>query len=329
MTFNNPYTARFVAFSLLLSLVSCSKNYESELPSITTIAVSNADFSVLEGAAIRGELAITLSNKNPKDAAGNYTVFAPNNAAFARLGLTTAADLKVLQVPFLTNTLLYHASNGNLAGRSINQNDASISCSFIKRRFIFRGSDKYINGSKIIATDVAASNGTVHVIDKVLLATGVDIVQSALALRDAKVFTSPELSFLVEALIYADLTGALTASANSPSFTVFAPTDAAFKELGTLLGVPLSTPSDIRKLPKETVKQVLLNHVVSDSGKFTSEMNAGTITPLGGTALTIGAFNNGVLTIKGKNNAVAANMVIPDVQTLNGIVHVIDRVLLP
>ena len=329
MTSNNSYTARFVVFSLLLSFVSCSKTYESELPSITTIAVSNADFSTLEGAAIRGEVAITLSNKNPNDAAGNYTVFAPNNAAFARLGLTNVADLKVLQVPFLNHTLWYHASNGNLAGRSIAQNDASISCLSVKRRFIFRGADKYINGSKIIATDIAASNGTVHVIDKVLLATGVDIVQSALALRDAQVFTSPELSFLVEALVYTDLTGALTASANSPSFTVFAPTDAAFKELGTLLGVPLSTPSDIRKLPKETVKQVLLNHVVSDSGKFTSEMNAGNITPLGGTALTIGAFNNGILTIKGKNNTVAANMVIPDVQTLNGIVHVIDRVLLP
>lgn len=329
MTSNNSYTARFVAFFFLFSVVSCSKHYENELASITTIAVSNADFSTLEAAAIRGNVAITLSNKNPNDAAGNYTVFAPNNAAFARLGLNNGADLKVLQSSFLTNTLWYHASNGNLASGSIVAGNASNSSLQVKRRFISRGADKYINGSKIIATDVAASNGTIHVIDKVLLATGVDIVQSALALRDAQVFTSPELSFLVEALVYTDLVGALTASANSPSFTVFAPTDAAFKELGSLLGVPLSTPSDIRKLPKETVKQVLLNHVISDSGKFTSEMNAGTITPLGGTPLTFGAFNNGVLTIKGKNNTVVANMLIPDVQTINGIVHVIDRVLLP
>jgi uncharacterized surface protein with fasciclin (FAS1) repeats len=134
---------------------------------------------------------------------------------------------------------------------------------------------------------------------------------------------------LVEAVLYADLAGALTASAGSPSFTVFAPSDAAFKQLGIDLGVPLNVPADIRKLPKATVTAVLLNHVLSDTGKFTSEMNAGTVKPLGGTELTIGAYNNGTLTIKGKSNTIVANMVIPDVQTTNGIVHVIDRVLLP
>ncbi len=323
------YAALFATLTLLSAIIGCSKTYEMEMPSIATIAVSNPDFSVLEGAAIRGQLAVVLSNKNPNDASGNYTVFAPNNAAFARLGLNTEGDLGVLQIPFLTNTLLYHVSNGQLAGGTIAAGNTSVSALSVNRKFINRGTDKYINGSKIIATDVSASNGTVHVIDKVLLATGVDIVQSALALRDAKVFTTPELSFLVEALIYTDLVGALTASTGSPSFTVFAPTDAAFKDLGVLLNVPLSIPSDIRKLDKETVKQVLLNHVVNDSGKFTSEMNAGTMMPLGGAALTIGAYNNGVLTVKGKNNATVANMVIPDVLTKNGVVHVIDRVLLP
>ena len=323
------YTAFFAAFLAMSSLSSCSKNYEDLTPSIAAIAVSNTDFSILEGAAIRGQLAVVLSNKNPNDVSGNYTVFAPNNAAFARLGFHTEGDLSALQVPFLTKTLLYHVSNGTLSGNTITVGSTSVSALLVNRRFINRGIDRYINGSKIVGTDVSASNGTVHVIDKVLLATGVDIVQSALALRDAKVFTSPELSFLVEALVYTDLVGALTAAAGSPSFTVFAPTDAAFKELGVLLGVPLSIPSDIRKLDKETVKQVLLNHVVKDSGKFTSEMNAGTLMPLGGTALTLGAFDNGVLTIKGKNNATVANMVIPDVLTTNGVVHVIDRVLLP
>ena len=323
------YSAVLATFTLLSLIGSCSKTYQDETPSIATIAVSNADFSTLEGAAIRGQLAVVLANKNPNDAAGNYTVFAPNNAAFARLGLNTEGDLGVLQVPFLTNTLLYHVSNGQLASGKFTAGSTSTSALSVNRRFINRGADKYINGSKIIATDISASNGTVHVIDKVLLATGGDIVQSALALRDSKVFTTPELSFLVEALIYTDLVGALTASTGGPSFTVFAPTDAAFKDLGVLLNVPLSTPADIRKIDKETVKKVLLNHVVNDSGRFTSEMNAGTLMPLGGTALTIGDFNNGVLTIKGKNNTTVAKMVIPDVLTTNGVVHVIDKVLLP
>jgi uncharacterized surface protein with fasciclin (FAS1) repeats len=329
MTMSKRYTALFAAAILMLSMSNCSKNDEAETPSIATIAVSNPDFSILEGAAVRGGLAIVLANKNPNDAAGNYTVFAPNNAAFARLGFNTEGSLGALQKSFLTNTLLYHVSDGTLSGKDITAGNTSVSAFSVNRKFINRGMDKYINGSKIVGTDVSASNGTVHVIDKVLLATGADIVQSALSLRDLRVFTTPELSFLVEALVYTDLVGALTASAGNPSFTVFAPTDAAFKELGVLLNVPLSIPSDIRKIDKEMVKKVLLNHVVSDSGKFTSEMSAGSVMPLGGVALTIGDFNNGVLTIKGKNNPTAANMIIPDVLTTNGVVHVIDRVLLP
>ncbi|MBX2892957.1 MAG: fasciclin domain-containing protein [Saprospiraceae bacterium] len=314
---------------LAMALVSCKKDDKDVLPTIASIAVTNADFSTLEGAAIQGGVAVVLSNPNPNDPSGDYTVFAPNNAAFARLGLNNESDLAVLDRAFLTNTLLYHVSNGNLKGGDIKPDRTSGSALGPVRRFIARGSDNYINGSKILATDVQAQNGTVHVIDKVLLATGADIVQSALALTQAKVFVVPELTFLVEAVLYAELAGALTASPGSPSFTVFAPTDAAFKQLGVDLGVSLNVPADIRKLPKDVVTAVLLNHVIADGGKFTSEMNGGNVAPLGGTALTLGAFNNGTLTVKGNGNSTAANMVIPDVLTTNGVVHVIDRVLLP
>ena len=76
------------------------------------------------------------------------------------------------------------------------------------------------------------------------------------------------------------------------------------------------------------VGQVLLNHVFVGE-KFTSELNAGNVSPLGGDPLTLGAFTEGTLTVRGVGNNTPANMVIPDVQTTNGIVHVIDRVLLP
>jgi uncharacterized surface protein with fasciclin (FAS1) repeats len=325
----NNNTVLALGLALALGTTACQKNDTDKLPSIASIAVTNADFSTLEDAAIQGGVAGVLSNSNPSDPSGDYTVFAPTNAAFARLGLNQGADLAVLNDGFLTSTLLYHVSNGNLAGSGLQPSSPSGSALGPVRRFVVRGSDTYINGSKILATDVQAENGTVHVIDKVLLATGVDIVQSALALNQSKVFVTPELTFLVEAVLYCDLAGALTASAGSPSFTVFAPTDAAFKQLGVDLGVALDAPADIRKLPKEVVTSVLLNHVIADGGKFTSEMNGGDVAPLGGTSLTFGAFNEGTLTIKGKSNGTAANMVIPDVLTTNGVVHVIDRVLLP
>ncbi|WP_439131780.1 fasciclin domain-containing protein [Polaribacter sp.] len=329
----NLYILKYMLISILTIsfLYSCetTSSYEDELPSIANIAVSNADFSTLEAAAITGGVAGVLSNSNPNDANGAYTVFAPTNDAFARLGLNEQT-LGVLQKPFLTNTLLYHVSNGNLSGSSINDGANSTSALAVDRRFITRGDDTYINGSKILATDVMASNGTVHVIDKVMIATGVDIVQSAIALQSSSVFTFPELSYLVEAVIYTDLVDALSASNGSPSFTVFAPTDQAFVDLGAALGLTFTQPSDIRQLPVETVRTVLLNHVIADGGKFTSELNAGTVTPLGGDDLTLGAFTNGTLTVTGVGNGgEAANMGIPDVQTTNGVVHVIDRVLLP
>lgn len=324
----NLRTALFAALFIQL-LVSCKKDDDQPLPSIAAIAVANANFSTLESAAVQGGVAVALSNPNPGDPSGAFTVFAPDNAAFARLGFNSGDDLPALQREFLTNTLLYHVSNGNLAGSSIREGGMVATALGPSCRFVSRGADRYINGSKILATDVAAQNGTVHVIDKVLLATGADIVQSALALKDSKVFRGPELSYLVEAMLYAELADALSAKPGSPSFTVFAPSDAAFRQLGADLGVPLNTPADVRKLPKDVVTAVLLNHVIADGGKFTSEMNAGMVAPLGGMNLTIGAFNNGTLTVKGAGNAAVANMLIPDVLTTNGVVHVIDRVLLP
>ena len=311
-----------------LTFTGCSDKQDAD-PSIASIAVKNPDFQLLEDAAVRGGVADVLSNKNPNDASGNYTVFAPTNAAFARLGLRSAADLIGLDKGFLTSTLLYHVTNGNLPGSSLTASSTSSSLLGVSRRIIDRSGVRYVNGSRILATDVKAANGTVHPIDKVLLATGVDIVQSAIALRESKVFTTPELSFLVEAVLYADLAGALSASAGSPQLTVFAPTDQAFRELGTLLGVPLNVPADIRRLPKATVTAVLLNHVVA-GGQFTPEMpENGTLKTLGGGSLKLGAFTEGVLTVQGNGNSAAAGMVIPDVQCLNGTVHVINRVLLP
>ena len=328
----NIYTKiNYILFlSVLVLGTACEtvESYEDELPTIANIAVSNADFSTLEEAAITGGVAVTLSNKNPNDNAGDFTVFAPTNDAFARLGLNENT-LGVLQQGFLTSTLLYHVSNGSLTSNSIAAGDSSGSALGPNRRFISRGGDLFINGSKILATDVNASNGTVHVIDKVMIATGANVVESAIALSNANVFVNPELSFLVEAVVYAELGTAL--SNPDAKFTVFAPTDQAFINLGAALGLTFTNPEDIRQLDKDLVTNVLLNHVFADvtADQFTSELNAASYDSLGEDDITLGAYDNGVLSVSGSGNATPANMVIPDVQTTNGIVHVIDQVLLP
>jgi uncharacterized surface protein with fasciclin (FAS1) repeats len=314
-----------IALSALF-LASCNTEKEEGL-SIAGVAVANPDFSTLESAAVLGGVVPTLTNPNAGDPSGKFTVFAPTNDAFARLGLLGEKELLTLNPEFLTNTLLYAVGNGARSSASLTEGTTYGSALGPDRKFISRGGDTFVNGSKIILKDVGASNGTIHAIDKVLLATGADIAQSTIALTESKVFTSPELTFLLEAVLYCDLAGALSAP-NGP-YTVFAPTDDAFKKLWIILNTPLEKPADIRKIPKETVTQVLLTHVFAQE-KFTSEMNQGSITALNGQNVVLGNYTNGVLSVTGAGNASnAANMVIPDVKCTNGIVHVIDRVLLP
>lgn len=331
----NINTFKKIIFAILAAstIVSCERNstYEDAKPSIANIAVSNPNFSTLEAAAVAGGVVGVLSNANAGDPSGNFTVFAPTNAAFDKLGLNPET-LGVLNPTFLTNTLLYHVSNGDLLSGSFTATSSS-ALGGITRRFIERSGEKYINGSKIIATNIAAANGTVHAIDKVMIATGADIVDSALAVQSGGVFVKPELTYLVEAVVYAGLAGPDSPLRTAPSLTVFAPTDQAFINLSVALaglGVTKFTkPSDLRQLSVAQVTAVLTNHVIG-GGKFTPEMMSGANNAFGGQILTIGAFVNGVLTIKGANaDFPAANMVIPDISAKNGVIHIVDSVIMP
>ncbi len=327
----NSDTFKKIAFGLIVSIaiISCERNstFEDSKPSITKIAVLNSDFSVLETAAIKGGVALLLTNANSGDPSGKFTVFAPTNAAFEKLGLNSD-NLADLDSNFLTNTLNYAISNGDLLSSSFSSTVPTASTfEGNTRKFITKNGDKYINGSKIISTDIAAANGTVHAIDKVLLATNGNIVQSAIAVQTGKVFVKPELTYLVAAVLWAD-PSILTALTTSPSLTVFAPTDDAFIKLGLALGKTFTKPKDIELIDKATVTAVLLNNVIG-GGKFTPEMTSGANASVGGGTLTLGAFENGVLTVKGNGNTASAKMVIPDIQAKNGVIHIIDTVLLP
>jgi uncharacterized surface protein with fasciclin (FAS1) repeats len=195
------------------------------------------------------------------------------------------------------------------------------------RRIIRRADGTlYVNGSKILGTDVKAANGLIHPIDKVLLATGGNVVQSAQALQTAQVFVKPELTFLVAAVVKCGLAGLLSAAG---PYTVFAPTDQAFIDAG------IPSVDAINNMDATQVKAltgILANHVLSGNlgDKFTPELPDGTsVNSYGTGSLQLGPFTNGVLTVKSRGITVPANMVIPDVQCTNGVVHVIDRVLLP
>jgi transforming growth factor-beta-induced protein len=172
--------------------------------------------------------------------------------------------------------------------------------------FVETGGGVTINGSvKVTSADIEASNGVIHVIDKVMVPpTIVDLAVS-----------NENFSILVQAVAKAGLVDAL----NGPGpFTVFAPTNTAFEELFAELGI-----SGIEDLTAEALTPILLYHVVGDNVR-SSEVASGSVPTLNTSAnLTVSTGDRGV-TINGSTSVIAV-----DVQGSNGVIHAIDKVLLP
>lgn len=272
---------------------------------IVDIAVGNENFSILVSALGITGLDAALANEDAM-----YTVFAPTNEAFGAL-LTELGigGLDDVSVEDLTNILLYHVldsknmaadiSTGYFATLGSGPSDGSNLSFYVDMETAMINSR-----ANITTTDIVADNGVIHVIDKVIL---------PLSIVDIAV-NNPTFGILVEALAKADLVGAL--SGDGP-FTVFAPTDAAFTALFAELGV-----DGVADLSAEALTPILLSHVVS--GNITSgQLSDGEVQTLN-TEKKILINTSGGVTIDGD-----VNVVLADVQGTNGVVHVIDKVILP
>ena len=280
--------------------------------SLVDVASGNSNFSTLVSALQATGLDATLANLD-----NDYTVFAPTDAAFAKL---PAGTIEGLSNDELTAVLLYHVLPGQVladgaitvAQSSTNMvdtaNGSKVSLSFVD-------STLFVNGAKVSSADVLASNGVIHVIDNVILppaATGtptLNIVEVALS--------DPDFSTLVTALTEADLVTAL--SDESKMFTVFAPTNAAFDK------IPADT-LDALIADIDALTNVLLTHVVSDASLSSLDAyaaNGKKLTTTSGTDISVMVdADTGMLMIGG------ANVIIKDIYTTNGVIHVIDTVIL-
>ena len=290
-------------------LAACGGSSDDK-DNIVDTAQNDPRFSILVEAVEAAGLADTLSDDGP------FTVFAPTNDAFAallgELGITK--DQLLADKALLTQVLTYHVLRGAVtkdampAGKAL----ATVQGGIFKVDAV--GADLVITDgrnrtSTIIATDIEASNGVIHAIDKVILPADKNIVETALGL--------PDFSILVEAVVAADLQGAL--SGTGP-FTVFAPTNAAFAALLGELGVT----KDQLLADKPLLTQVLTYHVVG-ARVLKAEVPVGTpVETLQGQTLTV----NSSLAIEDQRGR-SANIVATDVLTSNGVIHVIDRVILP
>ena len=279
---------------------------------IVDIAVGNESFTTLVAALQQAELVGALQGDGP------FTVFAPTDEAFGALLASldiSAADL--LAHPDLGKVLLYHVVSGKVMSTDLSD---GMEAPTLNGQTITVDLDMgvMINNANVISADIEATNGVIHVIDSVLVPddfklepemmeemVSVDIVDIALS--------SPDFSMLVMLLQEADLVGAL--QGDGP-FTVFAPTNDAFIDLVTALGI---TPEELMAQPE--LASVLLYHVVS--GKVMStDLTDGLVAPtLNGSTIAFDLMSG----VKVNNSMV----ITADVEATNGVVHVIDSVLIP
>ncbi len=276
--------------------------------SIVDTAVSAGRFNTLAAALQATGLDSVLA-----DESATFTVFAPNDEAFNKLGSDTINAL-LADPDALKNILLYHVIGGTavnaetaigLAGTKITAaNNAEFALSL-------NDGSLFVNTSKVIATDIMASNGVIHEIDTVLLPPSIVETHGSvvdLALADGR-FTT-----LIAALQATHLDTVL--ADHSGIFTVFAPTDDAFAALGqdtinALLG------------DTDTLSNILLTHVVAGAtvdSVTAFSLSGGNVDTASGNSITL-AIRDGSLFV---NNA---KVIQTDIKAENGIIHVIDAVI--
>jgi transforming growth factor-beta-induced protein len=270
---------------------------------IVDIAAGNPDFSTLVAAVSAAGLVDALSGEGP------FTVFAPTNEAFAKLPEGTLESLLLPEnKQVLTDILLYHVVSGSvLAADVVNLSQAETLLGKNVNIKVDMGS-VMINEANVVATDIIADNGVIHVIDSVILipADLADIVDTAVA--DGR-FTT-----LAAALGAAELIETLKGGG---PFTVFAPTDDAFALLPEGTVESLLLPEN-----KQQLIDILLYHVVA--GKVMAE-DVVTLTE----AETVLGQNVSIKVEDGKVFINDSEVIITDIVTSNGVIHVIDTVLLP
>ncbi len=332
-----------LAFALVFA-VSCNNDDDNDGPiiipaapaNIVETAQNNNGLSSLVAALAKAdesannELINTLGNE-----AGVFTVLAPSNEAFANLldrldGFDSLEDFNNEQLQDLLATILtYHVASGAaVASTDLTEGMTITTVQGENLTVSLEGGAAFVDAegkaSNVVTANVQATNGIVHVIDRVLLPqAAIDALEGVLlsSITDLAIAT-PALSNLVAALVAAD--GDLpSVLAGEGPFTVFAPTNEAFEAF-----LEANDFADLGAVPTDVLTQVLLNHVVAGAN-FSTDLSTGYV-PTSSTAgvegrnlsmfvdLTDGVSLNGVSNV---------NLDLADIKATNGVVHVVDAVI--
>lgn len=287
-----------------------------ESNTIVDFVNNNDNYSSLAAAIDAAGLTATLEGST------NYTVFAPDNDAFAAfLSANGFASLDEVPTDLLTQLLLYHVQEGRIMS-------SDLSTGYIQSMATYGASDEplsmYINTddgvtingvSNVTTADVEVDNGVIHAVDSVM------------GLPDVTTFATadPNFSILVQALTREDSYTFVETlqSTNAPApFTVFAPVDSAFVALLDELDV-----SSLDDIDADTLAAVLSYHVVAGANVRSTDLTDGMmVSTLQGDDFTVNLGDN--VTIIDANGR-TATVIATDVQATNGVIHALDTVILP
>jgi transforming growth factor-beta-induced protein len=269
-------------------------------PDIVDTAVAAGKFNTLAKALTAAELVDALKGPGP------FTVFAPTDEAFAALGDRGAALLNPENKGRLTDILKFHVVPGIITAADLVNSTQVVTLDGQRLIPRINNGRLEINQSVIRTADIKCGNGIIHVIDAVLVPAKSSIVEVAAS--------DHSFSTLVTAVKAAGLVETLSGAG---PFTVFAPTDDAFKALPAGVLGALVRPEN-----KEVLKQILLYHAVPARVYARDAVRAGVASTAGGGQVMIG-YADGRLRVN------QSNIIKVDLDASNGVIHVIDRVLIP
>ena len=292
---------------------SCPASAQTQSqPAIVRASWHGADKNIVDTAVGAGKFTTLVTAlkaagwAEPLMGEGPFTVFAPTDEAFAKLPKGTVETLlKPENKGKLAAILKYHVVKGAWTAADVSKLEQAVTLNGQRVDIMAKGGKVMIDGATVAMADVKASNGVIHAIDTVLMPSDKDVIETAVG---AGKFTT-----LATALKAAGLVDALKGEG---PFTVFAPTDAAFAKL------PKGALEDLLKPEnKDKLASILKYHVVSGRVYSGDAVKAGTAGTLQGSSVTI--TSSGAVMIDG------ARVTDADMDASNGVIHVIDSVIMP
>lgn len=291
----------------------------------------DAEFTVLAAAL---EAADSIFFDLLSDPEQSLTVFAPTDAAFAELieALGTTTENLLADVLLINDLLSYHVVPGALPEASIREMDGGILGTVLRGEslnILLAEGDIFINASRITTSDLIAVNGIVHVVDTVLAPAPETNLTATGTLADVVIANvedaTPEFTTLLAAVEAAD-PAILAALTGRLPYTVLAPTDDAFERALTELGL---TAEELLE-DTDTLNAILSYHIIP--GAFTSDDLWITYLSNIGTPRLSTLLPGITLDLLLQDNSIVLNyaaVILPDIPATNGVIHVIDAVLIP